>query len=185
MNPLDLTIDQFQRIVALQSIPQTSAELKTAVVAVVLNEPIEKVKSLPMSKVNDIYRPIAEFKLPELRYKETLRIGGKWYRMSLYADTIKAGQLLELFSYDTTDEVKVIQDLHKVLATLARECRFYKWLPEKYSGGKHSERAELFRTNATLRDAWSVVGFFLLLSQPLLSVMSSSLSKTMTIADKG
>jgi hypothetical protein len=185
MNPLDLTIDQFQRIISVQQIPQTPAELKVAVVAIALNETTDKVKQMPMSRVNDIYRPIAHFKLPELRFKETLRIGKDYYRMSLYADTIKTGQLLELFSYETADEARVIQDLHKILATLARRCRLYKWFPEKYNGATHAERAELFRTKATLRDAWSVVGFFLLLSQPLLSVMSSSLQTKTKTAGKG
>lgn len=177
MNPYDLTIDQFQRIVALQAIPQKELKLKLAVAAVVLDKPLDEVKKLPISKVNDIYRPIKSFQLGEVNFKTRLKIDGQWYAMTLYTDQLKAGQLLELYSYNMTDEMQVVQDLHKILATLARKCRYGKWFPEKYDGGTHAQRAEVFRTKATLRDAWAVVGFFLLLSRPLLQAITTSLTQ--------
>ena len=178
MTPLDLTIDQFQRIVAVQQVPGISdADVKVNVVAIALDKTPDEVKKMKLREVAAIYKAMTDFAFEQLPYKETIRIGRHYYRMTLFADQLKAGQLLELFEYDMTNEAQVVQNMHKILATLSRRCRVWKLLPEAYDGTAHAKRAEAM-LQMTLRDAWGIVGFFLSLSEPLLMALATYSNKT-------
>jgi hypothetical protein len=164
-----LTIDQFQRIAAIEATGEASLK-KVAITAVIKNITLEEAKQLPMTEVNAEYNAIeAELKnLPELRFKQSIRLNKKRYHLSLYTDTLSAGQLLELMSFNMTDEYEIIQNLHKVMATLARERKWFRTLP--YDGAKHNERAEAFKS-LTMGDVWGAVSFFLLASDSFLTIM--------------
>jgi hypothetical protein len=164
-----LTIDQFQRIAAIEATGEASLK-KVAITAVIKNITLEEAKQLPMTEVNAEYNAIeAELKnLPELRFKQSIRLNKKRYHLSLYTDTLSAGQLLELMSFNMTDEYEIIQNLHKVMATLARERKWFRTLA--YDGAKHNERAEAFKS-LTMGDVWGAVSFFLLASDSFLTIM--------------
>ncbi len=69
-------------------------------------------------------------------------------------------------------EKKLVQNLHRIMATLCREGGFMGYFPKKYDGASHQERAELLKANAKIGDVWGVVSFFLLSSESYLKVLS-------------
>jgi len=85
---------------------------------------------------------------------------------------LTAVQLIDLMDTDTTDEKKLVQNLHRIMATLCREGGFLGYFPKKYDGASHQERAELLKANAKIGDVWGVVSFFLLSSESYLKVLS-------------
>ena len=185
MNPLDLTIDQFQRIIAVEQVPGISdADLKVSVVSIVLNKTPDEVKQMSLYDVGRVYKSVQDFGFPELPYKQKIQIGKDYYHFDLYADKLKAGQLVELFEYNMNDQNEVVQNMHKILASISRKCRVWRFLSEKYNGATHDKRAEAMK-QMTLRDAYGIVGFFLRISQPLLNALATYSSKTKTTTAKG
>jgi hypothetical protein len=184
-----LSVSQFQRIVSIEaSTIYSIADKKVGVVAIADNVAINEVMQRSVLEVNKRYDAIqqASQELPSLQAKRTIRVGAKWYRFEWFIDEITAGQLVELFSYDMTSDATVIENLHLILATLSRECRFGKYWPKAYDGKGHSKRAEVMR-QMMMGDVWGYAAFFLQLSEPLLMIMQKSLTaqtKNLT-TDKG
>jgi len=175
-----LTIDQFQRIAAIEATGDEQIK-KVAIVAVLKGISLDEAKSLPMTEVGKLYKAIEdEMKdLPKLQYKETFTLNKKKYKLSLFTDTLTAGQLIEMMSYEMADEYQVIQNLHKIMATLARERKWLRTLP--YDGAKHGERAEEFK-QLTMKEVWGAVSFFLLASEGFMTIIkdySEAVLKTM------
>jgi hypothetical protein len=73
---------------------------------------------------------------------------------------------------NTTDERQLVQNLHRIMATLCREAGWFGWFPKKYDGSAHADRAELLKTHAKVGDVWGVVSFFLLSSESYLQILS-------------
>jgi hypothetical protein len=177
-----ITVDQLQRISSIEaSRIYTPADKKLGVVAIVDGVPIAEVMRRKVLDVNKRYAEIkaASEQLPTLQAKRTIRVKAKWYRFEWFIDEITAGQLVELFSYDMTDEQGIIDNLHNILATLSRECRFYKWWPKAYDGKGHKARAEAMR-KMSVADVWGYAAFFLQFSEPLLTIMQKSLTAQAT-----
>jgi hypothetical protein len=83
---------------------------------------------------------------------------------------------------NTTDERQLLQNLHRIMASLSREGGFMGWFPKKYDGAAHAERAELFKKHAKVGDVWGVVSFFLLSSESYLKILSDYSKHLMTKA---
>ena len=181
----DLTIDQFQRLAAIEMSPVLSdMDKRVGVVAITEGISVELVREMQASKLTKHYRTIIDQwnELPAMQFKNRFKAGGKWWKPTLFTDELTAGQLIELMDYKTTDEKALVQDLHRIMATLTCECRFYKWLPKKYDGGGHAERASLMKNHATMGDVWGAVSFFLLSSESYLQVLSDYSKHLMTKA---
>ena len=171
----DLTIDQFQRIAALEFSPVlTDYDKRAGVVAIVEGVDISLVREMPAKSLTKRYKTIiAEWnELPALGYKRRFKAGGKWWIPTVFTDELTAGQLIDLMDTDTTDEKKLVQNLHRIMATLCREGGFLGYFPKKYDGASHQERAELFKSHAKIGDVWGVVSFFLLSSESYLRILS-------------
>jgi hypothetical protein len=171
----DLTIDQFQRIAALEFSPVlTDYDKRAGVVAIVEGVDISLVREMPAKGLTKRYKTIiAEWnELPTLAYRRRFKAGGKWWIPTVFTDELTAGQLIDLMDTDTTDEKKLVQNLHRIMATLCREGGFLGWFPKKYDGASHQERAELLKAHAKIGDVWGVVSFFLLSSESYLKVLS-------------
>ena len=184
-----ITVDELQRISSIENNTiYTASDKKVGVVAVVDGVPIAEVMHRTIAQVNKRYAEIqqASQQLPSLQAKRTIRVGAKYYRFEWFIDEITAGQLVELFSYDMTSELAVIDNLHLILATLSRECRMWKWWPKAYDGKGHKARAEAMR-QMVVADVWGYAAFFLQLSEPLLTIMRKSLmdQATTTTTAKG
>ena len=164
-----LTIDQFQRITAIEMTAE-GAEKQVAVYAVVNNLTLAEAKKISIGTIAPAYKRIeAELKdIPKLRYKHHLKIGKQRYRLSLYTDKLTAGQLLEIMSYNMTNEYEVVQSLHLIMASLTRERKWFRTLP--YDGANHAKRAELMK-QATMGDVWGAVSFFLMASEGFMQIM--------------
>jgi hypothetical protein len=121
----DLTIDQFQRIAALEFSPVlTDYDKRAGVVAIVEGVDVSLVREMPAKGLTKRYKTIiAEWnELPTLAYRRRFKAGGKWWIPTVFTDELTAGQLIDLMDTDTTDEKKLVQNLHRIMATLCREA---------------------------------------------------------------
>ena len=158
-----ITVDELQRISSIENNSiYTASDKKVGVVAVVDGVGIAEVMHRTIAQVNKRYAEIqqASQQLPSLQAKRTIRVGAKYYRFEWFIDEITAGQLVELFSYDMTSELAVIDNLHLILATLSRECRMWKWWPKAYDGKGHKKRAGAMR-HMVVADVWGYAAFWL------------------------
>ena len=177
----DLTLDQFQRIAVIEANESDEAKRKVLIVSIVDNV---DAKTLPMSQVTSRYKLIeaALKNIPDLPYKDTIRIGKKRYKLTMYSDKLTAGQILEIMSFDFSDSYKALMNAHKMLASMARERKLFRTL--KYDGNKHPERAEDFK-QCKMGDVWGVVGFFLKASESYLKIMTGYMEAKMKTMAKG
>ena len=103
----DLTIDQFQRIGAIEfSSVLGDYDKRAGVVAIVEGVDISIVREMPAKSVLKRYKAIiSEWNaLPALGYKRKFKAGGKWWIPTVFTDELTAGQLIELMDANTTDE---------------------------------------------------------------------------------
>jgi hypothetical protein len=171
----DLTIDQFQRIAALEFSPALNdADKRVGVVAIVEGVEVAIVRDMPATALTKRYKAIVKEwnELPALAYKRKFKAGGKWWIPTVFTDELTAGQLIDLMDMNTTDERQLVQNLHRIMATLCREAGWFGWFPKKYDGAGHADRAELLKANAKIGDVWGVVSFFLLSSESYLKILS-------------
>ena len=171
----DLTIDQFQRIAALELSPALNdADKRLGVVAIVEGVDVAIVRDMPAASLTKRYKEIIKEwnELPALAYKRKFKAGGKWWIPTVFTDELTAGQLIDLMEMNTTDERQLVQNLHRIMATLCREAAWLGWFPKKYDGASHAERAELMKKHAKIGDVWGVVSFFLLSSESYLQILS-------------
>jgi len=180
----DLTIDQFQRIGAIEfSSVLGDYDKRAGVVAIVEGVDISLVREMSAKAVLKRYKAIiSEWNaLPALGYKRKFKAGGKWWIPTVFTDELTAGQLIELMDANTTDEKQLLQNLHRIMATLCREGGLFGFFPKKYDGAAHAERAELMKKHAKVGDVWGVVSFFLLSSESYLKVLSDYSKHLMTM----
>jgi len=175
MKLYDLTIDQFQRIAALEFSPALNdVDKRVGVVAIVEGVEVAIVRDMPAKSLTKRYKAIVKEwnELPALAYKRKFKAGGKWWIPTVFTDELTAGQLIDLMDMNTTDEKQLVQNLHRIMATLCREAGWFGWFPKKYDGAGHADRAELLKTHAKVGDVWGVVSFFLLSSESYLQILS-------------
>ena len=171
----DLTIDQFQRIAAIEfSAALNENDKRVGVVAIVEGVDVAIVRDMPAKALAKQYRGIVKEwnELPALAYKRKFKAGGKWWIPTVFTDELTAGQLIDLMDLNTTDEKELVQNLHRIMATLCREAGWFGWFPKKYNGSAHAERADLMKKHAKIGDVWGVVSFFLLSSESYLQILS-------------
>jgi len=169
----DLTIDQFQRIGAIEfSSVLGDYDMRAGVVAIVEGVDISFVREMPAKSVLKRYKAIIS------EWNALPALG------SVFTDELTAGQLIELMDANTTDEKQLLQNLHRIMATLCREGGLFGFFPKKYDGSAHAERAELMKKHAKVGDVWGVVSFFLLSSESYLKVLSDY-SKHLTKTAEG
>jgi len=182
----DLTIDQFQRIGAIEfSSVLGDYDKRIGVVSIVEGVDVSLVREMPAKAVLKRYKAIvSEWNaLPALGYKRKFKAGGKWWIPTVFTDELTAGQLIELMDINTTDEKQLLQNLHRIMASLSREGGFMGWFPKKYDGAADAERAEFFKKHARVGDFWGVVCFFLLSSESYLKVLSGYSQHPITKAE--
>ena len=124
----DLTIDQFQRIAALEFSPVlTDYDKRAGVVAIVEGVDVSLVREMPAKGLTKRYKTIiAEWnELPTLAYRRRFKAGGKWWIPTVFTDELTAGQLIDLMDTDTTDEKKLVQNLHRIMASTGH--RSHSW----------------------------------------------------------
>lgn len=171
----DLTIDQFQRLAALELSPALNDfDKRLAVVAIADGIDIAKAKEMPATSLSKRYKEIVKEwnELPALAYKRKFKAKGRWWIPTVFTDELTAGQLIELMDIKTNDERQLVQNLHRIMASLCREGGLFGWFPEKYDGASHAERAEIMKYHATVGDVWGVVSFFLLSSESYLQILT-------------
>jgi hypothetical protein len=170
----DLTIDQFQRIAAIElSDVLNDFDKRIGVIAIVEGTDVSFVREMPAKSLTKRYKAIiAEWnELPALAYKRKFKAGGKWWIPTVFTDELTAGQMIDLLDMNTTDEKQLVQNLHRIMATLCREGGFRGWFAKKYDGASHAERAEVMKKHAKIGDVWGVVSFFLISSESYLEIL--------------
>jgi hypothetical protein len=174
----DLTIDQFQRIAAIE-MTADEATRKVAIYAVVKGITLEEAQKMSIGKIIWEHKKIeSQLKdIPPIAYKERMKVNGKQYKLTLFTDKLSAGQLLELLGYNLTNDYEVIQSLHNVMATLARERKWWRTLP--YDGAGHAARAEEFKKHCTMGQVWGAASFFLMASESFWKIIPKYLEAMM------
>ena len=170
MKLTDLTIEKFQTLAAIElSTAFEQHEKRIAVLSAFYEIDVDEVLSWPVSQVVATYRTLIDQWnwLPELAPRIKFRAGNKWFVGAKEINQMTAGQLIELMSYNVKDETLMVENLHLIMASLCRECKYLRWAPEPYNGKGHASRAEYLRKNATIGDVWGLISFFLLISNEL------------------
>jgi hypothetical protein len=177
-----LTIDQFQRIAAIE-MTADGMQKQVAIYAIINNLTFEEASKISIGTISPAYKRIeAVLKdIPPLKYKQNIKVAGKRYRLTLFTDGLTAGQDLELMSYDMSNQYQIIQSLHLIMATLARERTWFG--VKKYDGANHAKRAELMK-QATMGDVWGAVSFFLMASELFMKNIPKYLEAVTKTMDK-
>lgn len=168
MKLTDLTIQQFQSLAAIElSTVFSLHEKRIGVVAVMEGKTPDDVMKLKVSEITRKYKTIVDQWnwLPEMHPISKFKAGNRWYFVSREIDKMTAAQLIELMSYDVKSELRMVEDLHLILASMSRRCRWFRWAAEPYDGTGHAARAEYLRKNAKIGYIWGAISFFLLTSQ--------------------
>lgn len=176
MKLTSLTIDQFQRLYQIESsrvLPL--GQKKAAAIAIVHNKSTDEVAAMKVTEINRLYKQIEKdlAGMPNMKVKRNIKAGDKRYRLTMYTDGLKGGQLIDFLMFNFKDEREVVQNLHRVMATLSCERKWF-WT-KKYSAKDHTERAEHLRLNAKIGDVWGLCSFFLLDSKSYLKIMQNYL----------
>ena len=173
----NLTIAKFQSIAAVElSDVFTQHEKRIGVLAAYHGIEVDAVLAWPIAKVVKVYRELIEEWnwLPELQPRAKFKAGGKWYIGAKFVNELTAGQMIELMSYNVKDEQAMVQNLHLILASLTRECKYLRWAAEPYNGANHAKRAAHLQKHATVGDIWGLISFFLLITTELSSSLAAS-----------
>lgn len=182
-----LTLKQFQRIAQIEANDDLTEYYKIVSIAAVARKmKFEDAEKIPFEECKKIYAalPISIKELNDVRYDPFIRIGRDWYRMETNFNKLSAGQLIELLNYEMSNDDEIVKEMHNILATLSRRCRFYKWFPEKYNADQHQKRAKKF-LNVDVKTVFGYTGFFLIFLEILLENLRSVLAEEMTsITDK-
>jgi len=176
MKLTQLTIEQFQQVANIEFTQELDMlDKKIGVISVVDKKSLDELyKEQPMYIHKRYTEIITQWnRLPAIIFKTRFKAGNKWYKPILYTDQLNAGQLIDLMSYNTSNEQELVKNLHNIMATLCCECKFYKWFPEKYTSATHKQRAEYLLQNAKIKDVWGVVSFFLLSSESYLKALQT------------
>lgn len=112
---------------------------------------------------------------------------GKRFFVELQMQNITGGQYVDLMTF-LKDPAKSNENIHNVLAVLAKPLKFGFIKPKKYDGEHHKERAKLFYENLTVANIYPIMVFFCRLSDYLMKAMqdylNSELMTAMTLIDE-
>lgn len=122
------------------------------------------------------YSKVDQYSLPDLRkryesivaqlneepfkpFKNFIKVKGKRYWVNRFFEDISTAQFVEISEW-TSDQEKINQNVHLIVASLMREITPF-WIPKKYDGNKHTERAKDVKESMLAVEALGLSAFFL------------------------
>ena len=122
------------------------------------------------------YSKVDQYSLPDLRkryeeivkqlneepfkpFKNFVKVKGKRYWVNRFFEDISTAQFVEISEW-TSDQEKINQNVHLIVASLMREITPF-WIPKKYDGNKHTERAKDVKESMLAVEALGLSAFFL------------------------
>lgn len=183
----ELTIGKFQSLATIElSTIFNQSEKRIGVLAAYHQRSVDEIMAWPVPKIIKEYRTLIDQWnwLPELEPRAKFKAGNRWYVGSKFINEMTAAQLLEIMSYDTKNEAAMVDSLHLILASLTRECKYYRWAPEPYNGAGHAARAEHLKEHAKIGDIWGLISFFLLITTELSKNLAESSGQLQTQTQK-
>jgi hypothetical protein len=122
------------------------------------------------------YSKVDQYSLPDLRkryesivaqlneepfkpFKNFVKVKGKRYWVNRFFEDISTAQFVEISEW-TSDQEKINQNVHLIVASLMREITPF-WIPKKYDGNKHTERAKDVQEKMLAVEALGLSAFFL------------------------
>lgn len=122
------------------------------------------------------YSKVDQYSLPDLRkryesivaqlneepfkpFKNFVKVKGKRYWVNRFFEDISTAQFVEISEW-TSDSDKINHNLHLIIASLMREITPF-WIPKKYDGNKHTERAKDVKESMLAVEALGLSAFFL------------------------
>jgi hypothetical protein len=122
------------------------------------------------------YSKVDQYSLPDLRkryesivtqlneepykpFKNFVKVKGKRYWINRFFEDVCTAQFVEISEW-TSDQEKINQNIHLIVASLMREVTPF-WIPKKYEGDKHFERAKDVKESMLAVEALGLSAFFL------------------------
>lgn len=122
------------------------------------------------------YSKVDQYSLPDLRkryesivaqlneepfkpFKNFVKVKGKRYWVNRFFEDISTAQFVEISEW-TSEQEKINQNVHLIVASLMREITPF-WIPKKYDGNKHTERAKDVKESMLAVEALGLSAFFL------------------------
>jgi hypothetical protein len=96
---------------------------------------------------------------PYKPFKNFVKVKGKRYWVNRFFEDISTAQFVEISEW-TSDQEKINQNVHLIVASLMRELTPF-WVPKKYDGNKHTERAKDVKESMLAVEALGLSAFFL------------------------
>lgn len=153
-----LTVGQWQMLQEVQHLE--GWDLMRSVTAIV-DGGYEKVDqySLPdlRKRYEEIHKQLSED--PYKPFKNFIKLKGKKYWINRFFADITTAQFVEISEW-TSEQEKINQNLHLIVASLMREITWY-FKPKKYDGNKHQERANIVKESMLAVEALGLSAFFL------------------------
>lgn len=153
-----LTVGQWQMIQDVQDLD--GWDLMRSVTAIV-DGGYEKVDQYSLPDLRKRYESIVTQlnEEPFKPFKNFVKIQGKRYWINRFFDDISTAQFVEISEW-TSDQEKINENLHLIVASLMRELTFF-YTPKKYDGKKHQERAKAVKESMLAVEALGLSAFFL------------------------
>lgn len=153
-----LTVGQWQMIQGVQHLE--GWDLMRSVTAIV-DGGYEKVDQYSLPDLRKRYESIVKQlnEEPYKPFKNFVKVDGKRYWVNRFFEDITTAQFVEISEW-TSDEEKINQNVHLIIASLMRELTFF-FTPKKYDGHKHQERAKAVQEKMLAVEALGLSAFFL------------------------
>lgn len=117
------------------------------------------------------------------KLKKHFWIKGKRFYVELNMQKITGGQYVDLMTFLKQPD-KANENIHNVLAVLAKPLKFGFIKAKKYDGENHLERAKLFYDNLKVLQVYPITVFFCKLSDYLTKAMLDYLNSELMTANK-
>lgn len=117
------------------------------------------------------------------KIKKHIWVKGKRFYIELNMSKITGGQYIDLMTF-LKDQTKSNENIHNVLAVLAKPLKFGFIKPKQYDGETHLSRARMFYENLTVAQVYPIMVFFCSLSEHLMKAMQDYLKTEMMKATR-
>lgn len=152
-----LTIKQY--ISTLNRLPyESDIEYNERRIAIVLGVSDDYVKGLPYSILMDYVSELNEIEnnAKNLRVKNKIKIGGKWFKVDHDIMKLTAAQFIDGSSFAKDAQI----DLHKFIAVFIKPMTWRFGKVAAYDGKAHKDISDLVYTHMTMKEAQPLLVFF-------------------------
>ncbi len=174
---MKITIQKFQELAAMSSLPMDETDRAVKLVQVVTGKTVDEVDAMPMVDFNRLCGKIAKlFDLTEGVPVNTIKANGRYYHINHSIDKMPAGRYVEVATFSSN----VIENLHKIMASIVQPKTWYgKILP--YDSTKHEQYADDMLQADFSAAYHSAVFFYVLFKESIKNLQGYFLAAAMEV----